>query len=448
MKCELVISKGPDAEQRFEIAAEGELLLGRGEDCGVRLRDPSVSRHQCRICLEADRVTLIDLSSRWGTLVNGRSIKEGELKSGDHITLGDTEIIILLSSLADDTTLPPRTRPTLDQEPTAEFPQPIFTESFTPPLLPKVAKSPMPAKQKSPKSKSAAMVAQPQSPPSFHPPTAVLDRQFGELNLESVIAIGWTGIVYASTDSQSGDKLAVKIFYPEVLPEGEPRDRFVRAMRTMINVRHDNLVRLHRAGSQRGVCYTVSEFIEGRSAAQLLAASNGAGLDWPSVRHIARGVASALQFAFQNNFVHRNVTPSNILIRESDQTVKLGDLALAKALIGANAFDVTRTNSILGQLPYLSPEQIEHAPGQNHLSDLYSLGASLYELLTGHPPFRGESASELLRQITSCEPKSIRALRPEVPADFEAIILRLLAKQPQDRFATPMDLWSQLQFKS
>ena len=199
MKCELVISKGPDAEQRFEIAADGELLLGRGEDCSVRLRDPSVSRHQCRIRLEADRVTLIDLSSRWGTLVNGRSIKEGELKSGDHIALGDTEIIVLLSSLADDTTLPPRTRSILDQEPTAEFSRPIYAESFA--------------------------------------PAAVVDRQFGELNLESVIAIGRTGIVYASTNLESGEKLAVKIFYPEVLPEGEPRDRFVRAMRTMIILR-------------------------------------------------------------------------------------------------------------------------------------------------------------------------------------------------------------------
>ncbi|MCX7420225.1 MAG: protein kinase [Planctomycetia bacterium] len=448
MKCELVISKGPDSEQRFEIAAEGELLLGRGEDCGVRLRDPSVSRHQCRICLEADRVTLIDLSSRWGTLVNGRSIKEGELKSGDHITLGDTEVIVLLSSLAEDTTLPPRTRPMLDQEPTAEFPQPILDEPFVPPPLPNVAMTPLPAKKKSPKSMSAATVTQPKSQPGFHPPPAVVDRRFGELNLESVIAIGRTGIVYASTNLESGEKLAVKIFYPEVLPEGEPRDRFVRAMRTMINARHDNLVRLHRAGSQRGICYTVSEFIDGRSAARLLAASNGAGLDWQTVRHIAQGVASALQFAFQNNFVHRNVTPSNILIRESDQAVKLGDLALSKALIGANAFDVTRTNSVLGQLSYLSPEQIEHAPGQNHLSDLYSLGASLYELLTGHPPFHGDSASDVLRQIQSREPEPIRASRPDVPAELEAIILRLLAKQPHDRFATPMDLWSELQFKS
>ena len=200
--------------------------------------------------------------------------------------------------------------------------------------------------------------------------------------------------------------------------------------------------------SQRGVCYTVSEFIEGRSAAQLLAAAKGAGLDWRSVRHIARGVASALQFAYQNSFVHRNVTPSNILIRESDQAVKLGDLALSKALIGANAFDVTRTNSVLGQLSYLSPEQIEHAPGQNHLADLYSLGASLYELLTGHPPFHGDSASDVLRQIVSREPESIRTSRPDVPAELEAIILRLLAKRPQDRFATPMDLWSELNFRS
>ena len=161
MKCELVIAKGPDAEQRFEIAAEGELLLGRGEDCGVRLRDPSISRHQCRIRLEADRVTLIDFSSRWGTLVNGRSLKEGELKSGDRITLGDTEIIVLLSSLADDTTLPPRTRPTLDQDPTAEFPRPTINESFTPPPEPTITAPIQASKRNPPRTKSTSPTPQP-----------------------------------------------------------------------------------------------------------------------------------------------------------------------------------------------------------------------------------------------------------------------------------------------
>lgn len=447
MKCELVIAKGPDVEQRFHLAAAGDLLIGRGDDCNVRLRDPSVSRHQCRVSLEADRVTLIDLASRWGTVVNGRLLKEGELKSGDRITLGDTEIIVLLTNLPEDQTLPPRTRPTFDQDPTDEFPRPTIPESFAPPP------AHVNAKPLSPQTKKKSRKVTSASPPTqthagFQPPLAVVDRQIGELNLESVVAIGRTGIVYSSTDSTTGEKLAVKIFYPEVLPEGEARERFVRAMRTMIHVRHENLVRLHRAGSQRGVCYTVSEFIDGHSAVQLLAASNGAGLDWQTVRHLARGIASALQFAFQKNLVHRNVTPSNILIREADQVVKLGDLSLSKALVGANAFDVTRTNTVLGQLPYLSPEQIEHSPGQNHLSDLYSLGATLYELLAGRPPFQSESASDLLRQIASCDPKRIRESRPDVPDELEAIILRLLAKLPQDRFATPMDLWAHLQFRS
>lgn len=147
-----------------------------------------------------------------------------------------------------------------------------------------------------------------------------------------------------------------------MLPEGEPRERFVRTMRTMIDLRHENFVRRLRVGWQRCVCYTVSEFIEGHSAGQLLANARGTRLDWRAVRHIASGVASALQFAFQNNLVHRNVTPTNILVRSEHQAVKLGDLSLAKALIGANAFDVTRTNNLIGQLPYLSPEQIEPSP--------------------------------------------------------------------------------------
>lgn len=442
MNCELVIARGADADERFELSNGQNVLIGRGTDCDIQLHDPSVSRHQCRIQLDGGRVTLIDLASRWGTLVNGRMLKEGELKSGDRITLGDTEIVVVIRSLADDPTLPPRTRPVMDRDAHEEFPRPAAVESLAPPLGPVRAKGKT-TKKNAPPSKPAS-----QRTSRFQPPPAIVDRLFGTLKLESVVSIGHTGIVYAATEAQTGEKLAVKIFYPEVLPMGESRDRFIRAMRTAIDLRHDHLVRLRRAGSQRGVCYTVSEFIEGSSAAQLLAATNGAGLDWPLVRHIGLGVAAALQFAYQKNLVHRNVTPSNILIRSADQAVKLGDLSLAKALIGATAFDVTRTDNLIGQLPYLSPEQIEHSPNQNHLSDLYSLGVTLYELLTGSPPFQSDSSGELLRQILSREPEPIRSSRPDVPVELEAIILRLLAKNPQDRFATPMDLWTELQFRS
>ncbi len=457
MKCELVISKGPDAEQRFTLVAGQEFLLGRGEGCDLRLRDPSVSRHQCHIWLEADRVMLSDLSSRWGTLVNDQMFKGGELKSGDRITLGDTEITVLLGSSADDLTLPPRTRPTLDQSPTAEFRRPLPAEVFSDPPDVLVARnttgepagvSPRTEDQrKTGSGTDAARLAKTiirHTSPATEIPPAIVDRQFGNLKLDEVVAIGRTGIVYSSTNSETGEKYAVKLFYPEALPEGEPRERFVRAMRTMINLRHENLVRLHRAGSQRGVCYTVSEFVEGHSAGQLLAKSNGQGMDWRFVRHIAVGVAHALQFAFEQNIVHRNVTPSNILMNESGSIVKLGDLYLAKALIGANAFDVTRTDGVIGHLPYLSPEQIEHLPGQNHLSDLYSLGATLYALLTGGPPFVSDSPTELLRQITTRVPNPIRTTHPEIPSHFESVVLRLLAKRPEDRLPNPAELLKQL----
>ena len=191
---------------------------------------------------------------------------------------------------------------------------------------------------------------------------------------------------------------------------------------------------------QSGRCLRVKR----RSAAQLLAKSNGQGLDWRFVRHVAVGVAHALQFAFEQDIVHRNVTPSNILMNESGSIVKLGDLYLAKALIGANAFDVTRTDDVIGHLPYLSPEQIEHLPGQNHLSDLYSLGATLYALLTGGPAFVSDSPTELLRQITTRAPNPLRATHPEIPAHFESVVLRLLAKRPEDRLPNPAELLKQL----
>ncbi|HLQ45983.1 MAG TPA: serine/threonine-protein kinase, partial [Planctomycetaceae bacterium] len=286
--------------------------------------------------------------------------------------------------------------------------------------------------------------------PMIHPgpvtelPPAIVDRQFGKLKLDEVLAIGRTGIVYSSTNSETGEKYAVKLFYPEVLPEGEPRDRFVRAMRTMIDLPHENLVRLHRAGSQHGVCYTVSEFVEGHSAAQLLAKSTGQGLDSRLVRHIAIGVAHALQFAFEHDIVHRNVTPSNILVSHSGQIVKLGDLYLAKALIGTNACDVTRTDGVIGHLPYLSPEQIEHHPGLNHLSDIYSLGATLYALLTGHPPFLSDSPTSLLREIATRVPDPIQSTHPEIPTHFASVVQRMLAKRPEDRVPNPAELLKQL----
>jgi serine/threonine-protein kinase len=188
------------------------------------------------------------------------------------------------------------------------------------------------------------------------------------------------------------------------------------------------------------------ELVEGESLTEVIQRIGVAGmLDWRFAFRVAVHVGRALEYAHGKNILHRNLTPQNILVRAEDKVVKLGDLMLAKALEGTLAEQLTRPGEVLGDVRYMAPERTRGTEHIDARSDLYSLGALLYTLLTGRAPFQGGSLIETIQQIRTAEPARPRQFQMSIPDRFEALVLKLLSKRPELRFASATELLAELE---
>ena len=160
-------------------------------------------------------------------------------------------------------------------------------------------------------------------------------------------------------------------------------------------------------------------------------------LDWRDVWKVGVDIASALEKAYEAKVIHRNVTPANILRRKSDKACLLGDLMLAKALEGTLAKQVTSPGRLLGELPYIPPERTRDGQTVDIRSDIYGLGATMYALLAGRPPFEAESTGELIKLIRDAEPVPPKKYQLAIDEQFQGVVLKMLAKRPEDRYANP-----------
>jgi serine/threonine-protein kinase len=284
----------------------------------------------------------------------------------------------------------------------------------------------------------------------------MLGKSLHRYKLHRLIATGQLGAVFQARDTKKDQIVALKVVWPEAAAGEADKRRFVRAMRTVIPLRHPNLVAVYNAGKSGPFHWIAMEYISGSSLSDVIkrisvttVSANGRrralsqGLPrgwWLFGLRVAVHAGRALEFAHAHQIVHRNITPRNILVRDGDNVAKLGDLMLAKALEGPLAEDITRLGEVPSELRYMSPERTFRSEGGDARSDIYSLGATVYALLTGRPPFVGPSLKETLEQIREAIPVPPTAYRPSIPAAFEKAILKMLAKQPEDRFQTPAEL--------
>ncbi len=207
--------------------------------------------------------------------------------------------------------------------------------------------------------------------------------------------------------------------------------RFVTEAEAIAHLAHPSIIQIRHIGETDGLPFLELEYVTGGSLDQALD-----GTPWPPVRAalLAEQVALAIAEAHRERIVHRDLKPSNILLA-ADGTPKVGDFGLAKMLDNKTA--LTGTESVMGSPSYMAPEQAQgRAKEAGTAVDLYSLGAILYELLTGRPPFRGATALETLEQVTSTEPVPPSRLVPGLPHDVETICLKCLQKEPGKRYET------------
>jgi serine/threonine-protein kinase len=168
-------------------------------------------------------------------------------------------------------------------------------------------------------------------------------------------------------------------------------------------------------------------------------------LDWRDVLIVGNHICRALEAAFEHHIVHRNIQPANILIQSSDNLAKLADLTLAKAFEGRLAEQITGQGQLVGDMLYMSPERTQSGAAIDQRADIYSLGATLYTLICGRPPFDGRTLPDLVGKIRKNPAPSPRQFQPTVPELFERVIMKTLAKRPEDRHQTPDALLSDLE---
>lgn len=255
--------------------------------------------------------------------------------------------------------------------------------------------------------------------------------EFGDYELLAEVARGGMGVVYRARQKSLDRVVALKMILAGKLATPEDVQRFRTEAEAAARLVHPNIVAVHDVGSLNGQHYFSMEFIEGQSLAQRLTHGPLAGRI--AARYV-RQVARAVQYAHKHGIIHRDLKPSNILLDISDEP-HVTDFGLAKRL--GQDHGQTRTGTIMGTPSYMAPEQ---AAGKirelGPACDVYSLGAVLFELITGRPPFKAESAMDTVLQVLHNDPVPPRLLNAKVDPDLETICLKCLEKNPKDRYVS------------
>ena len=256
-------------------------------------------------------------------------------------------------------------------------------------------------------------------------------QRLGRYQLEREIGRGAMGVVHLGRDTAINRLVAIKAiplaaeFSDSELAEA--RSRFFREAETAGRLNHPNIVTIYDVGEERGLAYIAMEYLKGRHLSEY--ATSSTLLEPRKVLELMARTAQALGFAHKQQVVHRDIKPANIMYDPGTDVLKITDFGIAR-LTGAGS---TRTGIVLGTPSFMSPEQLEGRTVTGH-SDLFSLGVSLFQLLTGQLPFTADSMTGLMQQIAEAPHPPLRAFRPDLPPCVESIIDRALAKNPEARF--------------
>jgi serine/threonine-protein kinase len=258
--------------------------------------------------------------------------------------------------------------------------------------------------------------------------------RLGTYEVKGVIGRGGMGVVLKAFDPALSRNVAIKVLSASLATCGAARRRFLREAKAAAAVAHEHVVSVFAVVETAGLPFLVMEYIPGRSLQDRI--DHQGPLALPEILRIGMQTAAGLAAAHAQGLVHRDVKPSNILLENGIERVKLTDFGLARAAADAS---MTQSGLIAGTPHYMAPEQ-SRGETTDHRADLFSLGSTLYAMCAGYPPFRAESPLAVLRRVSDDTPTPLRQVNPEVPEWLEAIVEKLHAKDPARRFSSASEV--------
>lgn len=392
-----LVVAGDDKDRKFPVHPGSGHLLGRHSDASYILRDHSVARYACMINSLEGVVEVVDQPGSGGIQVNGVPVKRKDLEHADTLQIGNTMIRFLTRALTE-----------------AELHPGVTVRSeYDPKLVDQLA--------------------------------SLTGQMFSHFEVGPMLGRGTGAMVFEATDTTTNTKVALKVLQPEFGRHEDDRQRFIKAMRASMPLDHPNLVKVYGAGKSGDYLWAALELVPGQSLASIIK-QKGAS-DWRIAHRIALRVGRALAYIHGHNLLHRDIGPPSVLIRSTDKEIKLEDLMLGKAAAEEGTpGHAVRPTDLIGDVNFMSPERTTGgAVPVDHRSDLYSLGATCYYVMAGKPPFEADSVMELVHAIRSEKPAGLRRQHPMLPPQFEATVLRMMAKHPSDRHHSATELVQELE---
>ena len=268
--------------------------------------------------------------------------------------------------------------------------------------------------------------------------------RLGPYEVTEEIGRGGMGVVVKAYDAPLERWVAIKVLAPHLAADETARKRFLREARAAAAVIHEHVVTIHAVGEANGTPYLVMEYVAGVSLQERL--ERGTPLELAEILRIGAEAAAGLAAAHARGLIHRDIKPANILLQEGSGKVKITDFGLARAITEAGAAPggpapsgtalaagLSQPGVVAGTPHYMAPEQAR-AQAVDNRADLFSLGGVLYALCTGQAPFQGGTVADILARVCDETPRPIHACRPEIPSWLTAMIEKLLAKNPADRY--------------
>ena len=453
MDVRLVVAKGADEGSAFQLAEGETKVIGRSPRADIVLHDDGISRQHCRARVENGACWLVDLNSKNGTSMNGRRIAgEVALNAGDTVTLGFSSLDVHVTPAGEDSSETaiekPITAQVIEEDEPLGHIDAIETVERPAAAPAKGQESVMGAfEQFLDLPSSAGQQAQPPSSalelsiepiPEAAKPKPQADRLIGRViagyRIEAFLRQEDISRVYAALQLSMERKVCMKVLSPDLTDDTQAVHRFITAARSAGKLSHPNIVQVYDAGEEDGVNFLTIELVDGTTLREHLHRhGRNRALDLAEAIDIVEQVGDALAYAHGQSVVHGNITPDNIYITPHN-VAKLADLGFSKNLAESGIERPSRFGEQRGDLYFTAPEQLADPHSVTPKADVYGLGAVMFVMLTGHMPFRGNSAQEILERVRAGRRETVRRLRKEVPVELGGFVDRAMALKSENRY--------------